>query len=135
VDAAERFIVTAEPIELAPLVAAVSGPAYGAVVAFLGVVRESSGAQCVRGLEYEAYPEMAAARMAAIAAGLESELGPLAMAAAHRTGRLPVGALSFALAVAAPHRAQAFAAAARFVDRLKESVPIWKTDLIVEGEG
>lgn len=121
-----RFLVTAEPLALAPLLAAVSSPAHGAVVGFLGVVRAEAG---LTALTYEAYPAMAERSMAAIAAELAGRFGPLTLAAHHRVGRLAVGEVSLALAVGAPHRREACLAAAAFVDRLKEIVPIWKTVL------
>ncbi len=123
---APHFLITSEPLALEPLLAAVAAPEHGAVVGFLGVVRAESG---LGALDYEAYPEMAERSMAAIAAELAERHGPLALAAHHRVGRLGVGEISFALAVGAAHRREAFLAAAAFVDRLKEIVPVWKTDL------
>lgn len=123
------FRVTAEPLDLAALVAAVSAPQHGAIASFLGVVRDRSGERSVRALAYSAYPEMAERKLAEIGDELDERFGPLSIAAAHRTGELPVGTPSLALAVGAPHRREAFAAAQYFVDRLKEIVPIWKEDL------
>ena len=60
---------------------------------------------------------------------MRERFGPLAVAATHRVGRLAVGEISLALAVGAPHRKEAFAASAYFVDRLKQIVPIWKQDI------
>lgn len=123
-----RFCITRDPLALGPLLAAVAAPAHGAVVGFLGIVRADAE---LTGLDYEAYPDMAERSMAAIAAELEARFGPLSLAAHHRVGRLAVGEVSLALAVGAPHRREALLAAAAFVDRLKEIVPIWKTDLAV----
>ena len=120
--------------ELTALVENVSGPENGAVAAFLGVVRESSGDLRVEALEYSAYPEMAIRQMESIAGEMRERFGPLRVAARHRSGRLAIGEVSLALAVGAPHRAQAFAAAAYFVDRLKEIVPIWKVDIPLKEE-
>jgi molybdopterin synthase catalytic subunit len=129
-----RFLVTRDALDLAPLLAAVASPAHGAVVGFLGVVRASGEGGPVVALDYDAYPAMAERSMAAIAAELEARFGPLALAAHHRVGRLAVGEPSLALAVGAPHRREAFAAAEAFVDRLKEIVPIWKMDLTARSE-
>jgi molybdopterin synthase catalytic subunit len=118
-----------EPLALEPLIAAVSGPGHGGVACFLGVVRAEGD---VVALDYEAYPAMAVRQMAAIADALRAEFGPLAVACAHRVGRLDAGVPSLALAVGAPHRREAFAAAAAFVDRLKARVPIWKRDLTAD---
>lgn len=122
-----------EKLDLAPLIAEVGDEGHGAVVTFLGVVRDRSGEVEVSGLDYEAYESMALVKMHEIVDELQDRFGPLRVAAAHRTGRLAVGEVSFALAVGAPHRAEAFAAAALFVDRLKEIVPIWKYDLRKQG--
>ncbi|MBM4118666.1 molybdenum cofactor biosynthesis protein MoaE [bacterium] len=130
--ATPRFLITAEPLALEPLLAAVAAAEHGAVVGFLGVVRAEAG---LAALDYEAYAPMAERQMAAIAAELGARWGPLALAAHHRVGRLAVGTPSLALAVGAPHRAAAFAAAAAFVDRLKEVVPIWKSAVPPGGAG
>lgn len=128
-DAAGIFRVTEEPLELAPLIEAVSAPAHGAVVCFLGMVRDASGERAVTHLAYTAYPAMAETKMAEIGAEIQERFGPLALTAVHRVGELPVGTASLALAVGAPHRREAYAAARYFVDRLKETVPVWKEDL------
>lgn len=125
----DHFHVGEAPLDLEPLIAAVSGPGHGAVAVFLGVVRAEGD---VVALDYEAYPAMATRQMAALADALRAAHGPLAVACAHRVGRLDVGVVSLALAVGAPHRREAFAAAADFVDRLKRSVPIWKRDLTLD---
>jgi molybdopterin synthase catalytic subunit len=125
----ESFSISERAPDLPALIAAVALPEHGAVASFLGVVRKNSGETAVAGLDYSAYTEMALNKMAAIAAEMRERFGPLRVAAEHRVGRLAVGDVSLALAVGAPHRAQAFAAAAYFVDRLKEIVPIWKEDI------
>ncbi len=127
------FDIREEALELDPLIAEVSDPGHGAVVTFLGVVRESGAEGPVSALEYTAYREMALAKMRQIGDELSQEFGPLKVAAVHRVGLLNVGVPSLALAVGAPHRKEAWAAAARFVDRLKEIVPIWKKDVPLEG--
>ncbi len=124
-----EFRVTAEALELAPLIDAVTDPGHGALVSFLGVVRDHGEAGEVSGLAYSAYPEMAEKKMAEIGDEMAEKFGPLAVAAVHRTGELSVGVPSLALAVGAAHRKEAYAAAQYFVDRLKEIVPIWKEDM------
>jgi molybdopterin synthase catalytic subunit len=132
---AKRFSVGRELPDLPRLMSAVSGPANGAVLGFLGIVRERSGEKPVRGLAYSAYVEMAERKLAELGEEIRARFGPLDVAAAHRTGTLAVGEVSFALAVGAPHRAEAFAAAQHFVDRMKQIVPIWKEDLsLKEGD-
>ena len=128
----ELFRVGPELPDLARLMAAVADPGHGAVVSFLGVVRDESDGSPVAGLEYSAYEEMARRKLREIGDEIQARYGPLKVAAAHRTGHLAVGEVSFALAVGAAHRQSAFRAAAHFVDRLKEIVPIWKQGLPVE---
>lgn len=127
------FAVQEEPLDPAALLRAVQDERFGAVVSFLGVVRRSGEAGEVAALEYSAYPEMALKKMREIGEELVALYGPLKIAAVHRLGVLPVGCPSLALAVGCPHREQAWLAAAAFVDRLKEDVPIWKMDIPVEG--
>lgn len=105
----------------------------GAVVTFLGVVRGSTGGRAVVGLEYEAYEEMAINEMKKIA-GDSAEKWPVSKIwMIHRTGALEVGDISVAIAVAAPHRGEAFDACEYLIDTLKQSVPIWKKELFEDG--
>ncbi|HMD02588.1 MAG TPA: molybdenum cofactor biosynthesis protein MoaE [Candidatus Baltobacteraceae bacterium] len=122
------------PLELDALVAAVRTDACGAVVTFLGVVRESSeDARPVAGLSYEAYADMALPEMRAIADEASRTFGGARVAIVHRTGRLALGEASVAVAVAAPHRAVAFDACEFAIDELKRRVPIWKKEHYRDG--
>ena len=101
---------------------------------FLGVVRENSPTgKPVRYLEYEAYPGMAEREMEAIAVEIAARWERAAVAIVHRTGRLAIGEASVAIAVATPHRAAAFEACRYAIDRLKETVPIWKKEVFTDG--
>ncbi|MEZ4471651.1 MAG: molybdenum cofactor biosynthesis protein MoaE [bacterium] len=106
--------------------ALVLGPDRGGIVTFLGAVRDHTGEHGVVRLRYEAYRPMALKVMAQIAAEVEAAFPPVRVACHHRLGVLPVGELAVVVAAAAPHRATAFAACQRFIDRLKEDVPIFK---------
>jgi molybdopterin converting factor subunit 1 len=117
--------LTADPISLDSLVERVRDPRAGAVVTFLGVTRE------VAQLEYEAYEEMAGPRIAAIVEECAERHGVCRAAAEHRVGTVPLSEPSVAVAVSAPHRAEAFAAAREIIDRIKAEAPIWKRE---EGE-
>ncbi len=123
------FRVLEEPLDLSPLIEAVADDGHGAIVSFLGVVRDHGENGAVGGLAYSAYPEMAVKKMSEIGDEMAERFGSLAIAALHRVGRLEIGEASLALAVGAAHRKEAYAAAIYFVDRLKEIVPIWKEDL------
>lgn len=111
--------------------AAVRGPSHGAVVVFTGVVRDHDGGQAVSALEYSAHPQ--AARFLRECCAAVAESTGLPVAAVHRVGDLRVGDLAIVTAVAAPHRAEAFAACSALVDRIKHEVPIWKRQMFADG--
>jgi molybdopterin synthase catalytic subunit len=121
--------LTRDPIDHAALTEAVRTPGSGAVVTFLGTVRDLTGDEVTVALEYEAYPAMAESKMHEIVDGVRARWTTGGVALIHRLGRLEVGEISVAVAVSAPHRADAFAACRYAIDRLKEVVPIWKKDL------
>ncbi|MEO8430210.1 MAG: molybdenum cofactor biosynthesis protein MoaE [Acidobacteriota bacterium] len=124
--------LTREPIDLAPLLAAVR-PSDGGVCVFLGVVRDNSGGRGTVSIEYEAYGEMAESEMERIAGGLAREWPDARVAIRHRVGVLRVGEASVAVVASAPHRGDAFAACRAAIDRIKTSVPIWKKELHPDG--
>ena len=128
---APPFLVTGEPLDREALRALVRTAASGAVVLFEGVVRNHHEGRAVARLEYEAYAPMAARQLEAAAREVLAEFadrGVHRIAAHHRTGTLEVGETSLLVAVAAAHRGDAFAAALRAVDRIKETVPVWKRE-------
>ena len=114
--------VTDEPLTLDPLVARVSDPRAGAVVTFTGVTRE------VAELDYEAYVPMAERQMERIVTEAIERHGLCAAAAEHRIGAVPLSEPSVAIAVSAPHRAEAFAGAREIIDEIKARAPIWKRE-------
>jgi molybdopterin synthase catalytic subunit len=105
-------------------------PTAGAVVVFLGIVRDrADGRDDVTALTYEAYESEATRAMAEIVAATRVRWADVArIALLHRTGRLEVGEASVAVVVSSPHRAEAFDAARYCIDTLKETVPIWKQE-------
>lgn len=123
------YEITTEPLSLEPLISSVRGDECGAVVAFLGIVRETSDdGRDVDGLSYEAYPEMALPTMRAIGAEAEARFEGSRVAMVHRVGALRVGEPSVAVAAAAPHRGTAFDACEYAIDELKKRVAIWKKE-------
>jgi MoaE-MoaD fusion protein len=122
-----RVRVTAEPLDLSSLADAVRDPRAGAVVLFEGVTRE------VPELDYEAYAEMAVARIEAIAAEEAERHGLCAVAIEHRTGTVARSEPSVIVAASAPHRGEAFAGARALIDRVKAEAPIWKVEVTAEG--
>ena len=115
--------VTADPLDIRALAAAVRDPRAGAVVVFEGVTRE------VPELEYEAYAEMALEKLRAIAAEEAGRHGLCAVAIEHRVGTVPLGEPSVIVAASAPHRGEAFAGARALIDRVKAEAPIWKVEV------
>jgi molybdopterin converting factor subunit 1 len=120
--------VSEEALSLDALAERVRDPRAGAVVTFSGVTRE------VERLEYEAYAEMAEDVMAELARDLEERYELCAIAIHHRVGTLGIGEASVVIAVSAPHRQDALAACKDAIDRLKETVPLWKKEVYEGGE-
>jgi molybdopterin synthase catalytic subunit len=133
VSSPERILVSAAPLSVDAAIDAVRGPDSGGIVVFLGTVRDESRGKRVRHLEYEAYAEMAEAKMREIAIGLERAHSPLRIALHHRVGDLALGEIAVIVAAAAPHRDAAFAAARAAIDELKRVVPIWKKEYTDDG--
>lgn len=125
--------LTRDTIEFHRLTEEVRRRNCGAVVTFLGTVRDLTGQRETIALDYEAYPEMARVKMAEIEADTRQRwpVGDIVME--HRLGRLEVGEVSVAVAVSSPHRNDAFAACRHAIDRLKELVPIWKKENWADG--
>lgn len=126
--------LTREPIDHVALTEAVRHPNCGAVVTFLGTVRDITGDEVTVALEYEAYPPMAERKILEIIEEIRSRWRICEVTMIHRLGRLDVGEISVGIAVSSPHRAEAFAACQHAIERLKEVVPIWKKDLAPSGE-
>jgi molybdopterin synthase catalytic subunit len=105
----------------------------GAVVTFLGTVRELTEGRVTVALDYEAYPGMAEKKLAAVEAETRSRWPVGEMVLIHRLGHLELGDVSVAVAVSCPHRAEAFEACRFAIDRLKEVVPIWKKENWADG--
>jgi molybdopterin synthase catalytic subunit len=120
--------LTAEPLDVRRTEAAVAHPGAGAVCSFTGVVRDHNRGEAVTRLEYEAYGGMAEREMRRIADEIAERWPGTRVAMVHRTGQLEIGEASVLISVSAPHRADAFDACRHAIDRLKESVPIWKKE-------
>jgi len=121
--------LTGGPISTDRVLRAVADPRAGAVVLFLGVVRDNARGRRVDHLVYEAYETLARREMAKIAATVTERWPVTRIAIVHRTGRLGVGEPSVAVAVSAPHRGDAFDAGRYTIDTLKQTVPIWKKEV------
>ena len=127
--------VTANPLELGPLVHLVSrGGGHGAVATFIGVVRDKNLNRRVTHLEYEAYEPMAVKALERICHEAGREWPGVRVAVHHRIGRLAIGEASIVIAAASAHRAAAFAACRYVIERVKQIVPIWKHEFFDGGE-
>ena len=124
-------VITAEPIDRAAAETFVMTAADGALVVFEGVVRDHDHGESVHALDYEAHPD--ARRFLADVCAEVADASGLRLAAIHRVGALSVGDVALVAAVAAPHRAEAFAVCAQLVDLVKERTPIWKRQHLAEG--
>jgi MoaE-MoaD fusion protein len=127
------FEVTTEPLDARRLEKAVAHSRAGAICTFTGIVRDTSRGRSVTHLEYEAFAEMATAQMRRIADEIGKKWPEARVAMMHRTGRLEIGDASVVVSVSAPHRAEAIEACRWGIDRLKESVPIWKKEHASDG--
>jgi molybdopterin synthase catalytic subunit len=118
-------------IDAAVLERFVSRAEFGAVITFRGVVRNHDHGAPVTALDYQAHPD--AGRFLRECCERVAEETGLPVAAAHRVGRLAVGDTALVAAVAAAHRAEAFAACERVVELIKAEVPIWKRQYLDDG--
>src|SRR3954467_596072 len=119
--------ITAAPLDLAAVSAAVRDPRAGAVVCFEGMTRD------VEALDSEAYTEMARAKLQAIGEEEPARHGLCAVALVHRTGTVPLSEPSVIVAASAAHRGEAFAGARAVIDRVKAETPIWKVEVAAAG--
>lgn len=131
--ATRRFAVVPEPIAAAGLRELVADPGHGAVCTFEGTVRDHTGDLATTHLVYEGHAGMAEKIFAEIAAAAQQRFAVGAMAIHHRVGRLEIGDVSVAIAVAAEHRDAAFDACRFAIDRLKVSAPVWKKEFGPDG--
>jgi molybdopterin synthase catalytic subunit len=125
--------ITHDPLDPEQITSQVRRNGNGAVVTFLGTTRDNFEGKRVLKLDYEAYQEMALKKMEEIRQEICAEFGIADVAIVHRIGPVDIGQISLVVAVASPHRQEAFFACHRVVDRVKEIVPIWKKEVFEDG--
>ncbi len=128
------FEIVDHEIFLSDVAASVEDRRAGAIATFAGTTRATNRGRQVLRLEYEAYPEMAVSEFEKIAAEARERWQLCGLSIVHRTGVVPIGQISVAIAVSAPHRGEAISACSFAIDRLKHVAPIWKKEHFEGGE-
>ena len=126
--------ITTASLDTEALVRALDPSGIGAVVTFIGLVRDHNLGRRVLHLEYEAYDALALRGLDLIVSEAAAHWPSVRLAIHHRTGRLAIGEASVAIAAASPHRADAFAASRYAIERIKQIVPIWKHEYFEGGD-
>lgn len=129
-----RSWITREPIDAQAVLGSVGADADGAVLLFLGTVREQNEGRPVRGMRYDAYADMAEGVLRQIVEEAADVAGSDRIHVVHRIGELGIGEVSVAIAVSTPHRAQAFDASRYVIEQIKLRLPVWKHEHYVTGE-
>ncbi len=125
----EDFDLNAETARVKAL-----SPGIGGLVIFLGTARDESGGKRVVHLDFESFPELAAAELRALAAEARQRFSLLGITIVHRLGVIPPGENIVLIVAGAAHRVEAFAAAGWCIDELKKRVPIWKKEVFADGQ-
>jgi molybdopterin synthase catalytic subunit len=126
--------VSGDPLDPAAVASAVAAPGCGAIVTFIGIVRDHNAGRQVRYLDYESFAPLAVKSFERIAGEASDQWPSVTLAIHHRTGRVEIGESSVAIAAASPHRADAFAASRYAIERIKQISPIWKHEHFDGGE-
>lgn len=130
----DRCWITEDPIDACALLSECTSSSDGAAILFVGVVRDHNDGKAVGHLDYKAYPEMAGRVLRQIVSEARQRWETGDMAVVHRIGRLQIGEPSVAIAVAAPHRGDAYDASRYIIEELKKRVPIWKREGYLDGD-
>jgi molybdopterin synthase catalytic subunit len=128
-----RTAIVDRGIDPATLVRDVSSPSHGAVVLFLGTVRDINGGKPVSGIDYSSYQAMAIAELQRIGAEATGQFQGLALVVEHRVGTLEVGEVSVGIATGHAHRAAAYDANRFVIEELKRRLPVWKREHYTDG--
>ncbi len=130
----KRFEITSEALSVDDVADRVADPTIGALVTFVGVVRDSTDGRQVNHLEYEAYADMAEETLQQIGDEIRARWPTVRhVAIVHRVGRLEIGDTAVVIALSAPHRPEVFDALRYAIDRIKEVAPIWKKEVWSDG--
>ena len=130
----ERYVVTADALDLARISALVEQGDCGAVATFVGLVRDHNAGRRVLWLDYEAYAPLAVSTFARIGDEAAARWPAARLAIHHRVGRIEIGGASVVIAAASPHRADAFGACRYAIERVKQIAPVWKHEHFEGGQ-
>ncbi len=128
------YKITTDKIDPGALFEWTLKPHHGAVVTFAGTVRDNTDGRRTLRLEYEAYAEMAEAKMQEVGDEIRARWGIEDVAMIHRVGTIDIGEISILISVATPHRKNAFEACSYAIDRVKQIVPVWKKEIWADGD-
>lgn len=126
--------ITAKPIDIQKVIDTASSLGAGAVNVFIGTIRDQANSKKVVWLEYEAYESMAVAETRKIIDEAAQRWNLLGWAVSHRVGTLKPGEVAVVVAVSSKHRKESFEACQYIIDKLKETVPIFKKEVFEDGE-
>lgn len=129
----KRFLITEESLDVGRVLSQIFHPDHGAALAFVGTTREWTQGQRTMTLEYEAYIPMAESAMEQIGQEISQRWPGTLCAISHRIGRVGVNEISVVIAVSSPHRAESYEASRYAIERLKQTVPIWKKEVYEDG--
>lgn len=130
---APRFEVIDRPIDVENVIAQAAHPDHGALIAFVGTTREWTRGKRTVTLEYEAYVPMAITALRKIGEEIGERWPGTLTAITHRIGTVGVGESSVVIAVSSAHRSEAYEASRYAIERLKQTVPIWKKEVYEDG--
>lgn len=128
-----RALITHDPIDPGEVLGSLGSDEDGAVLLFLGTVRNHADGRAVTGILYEAYQEMAQKELAAIVEEAAVRAGTPRITVVHRLGELAIGESSVAIGVATPHRAEAYDASRFVIEEIKKRLPVWKKEQYADG--
>lgn len=122
--------LTRHPLDVNDVLAEVQGPERGGTCVFLGSVRTDDG---VTAIDYSAYERMAFEEIDRILGEARERWPDARVMLQHRLGEIPAGEASIAIAAAAPHRDEAFAACRYIIEEVKQRLPVWKKEMRADG--
>ena len=130
----QRFLLSHETLSIDLVTSYLKNDGVGAIVTFIGYVRSQKNNKRVVALDFEAYEPMAIKELSFIAEEIAKKWPVVKIALHHRLGKVESGEVPVIAAAASPHRKDAFEACEYLMNRLKESVPIWKKEIFEDGE-